>query len=172
MKNKFFYALVISIHGAALHADKVTVMNLACAGYCTGAVSQKSGNAVGDKRNIDTKDITFQNLGEITDPQAISLKLPEDQRFGYKVVFASGEVSTPMRFIGNYESQDGQYMYKFHRQLSGESLWTEVGEIYAAEKLATLTFTLNPDGTLVFTGRNGQLATMYLATKNLGKPKK
>ncbi|GEM_PF-3254226 len=176
--NNFFYGLVIAsicIFNADIYAPGANTAvnaNFGCTGYCPGGTKFIGSNAAGDRRTMDTKSLVFKDLGTVSAAKNISLPIPDGmKRFGYKATFPQGEINTPMKFLGNFESEGDQYMYKFFRQVAGDNLWTEVGEMYPDGKLDSLNFTLNPNGTLVFTGDNGQAVTLYLATQNLGKPK-
>jgi len=176
MKNvKVLYLAMVSILSIAQLSATVTGgihSTIGCVGNCTGDVNNQGLNAVGDQRMLDTSKVAFNNLGNISATKIIKIATPtEDRRSGYQVTFANGELANQtIQFIGNYESEAGEIVYKFFRKTATDKLWTEVGTLSAAQPVAQVSAVITPDGALVFSGSNGELAVMYIGAKNLTVP--
>ncbi len=141
MKNvKVFY---LALAGLVAVAPLSAIVNggiksvFGCIGNCLGDVNTQGLGAAGDVRSIDTAKVTFKSLGTISATKIINITTPTKNNYtGYSITFASGELANKqIQFIGMYELEAGENVYKFYRKLSTDKLWTEVGTLNAAQSV-------------------------------------
>ena len=120
-----------------------------------------NANAVGDKLQIDTKMVSFDNKGKITQDTAFKVTFPQAGQitgFTFIPTKASAQNKLVKVILRNQQAETGAgTVIKVFTQRNGETLWTERATIETArtaEDLNALTkereITLTPDGTAKF----------------------